>query len=207
MIKSIIGVFVLILLGGCYPDLSISPVESDSVYTNRHPDAHFTEYKYYRLADSVLRLNEYGEFILGEGQYDQLIIDQVEENLNSRGFIKLVEGDIMKADIDVYISDLSAISVMQFWNYVPYWYYTLGDDSNADAYYPIAPPTSVMQIPISSIMVDMVQHAPSTTKEDDTLSIYWRGLCSGIYDIEMDSRMVRNINQMFFQSPYIKSYE
>ncbi len=206
--KAIVVIFVLQFIGGCYPDLSISPIESDTVFTNRHPDAIFSDYKYYRLADTIQRLNNMGEYDSVPRPYDQLIIDKVENNLNSIGYVRLLEGSEIEADVDIFISDLSAVYVIQFWNYIPYWYYYghhIGYENSLYAYYPVALPTSVLLVPKSNIMVDMVQYVFSPIPENDTLVVCWRGITTGIYDTEMQSRLTRNIDQMFYQSPYLNN--
>ena len=208
LFKYLILGLIVFSLGGCYPDSSISPVESDSVYTNYNPIANFSDYKYYSLTDSVLRFDNNGEYYGGIGQYDDLILDRVEQNLDARGFVKIVEGDIIEANVNVVVSDLTALTITSYWNYIPYWYYAgyWGDlpNNSSYAYYPGAVPTSVSLALYSNIVVDMIEASKPVIIENDTLDVYWRAIATGIYDIKMDARMTRNIDQMFFQSPYLK---
>jgi len=207
-IRNIIISFIIVFLAGCYPESNILPEESDTVYTNAHPDANFHNYKYYQLADSVLRINDYGETIVIRGTYDQLVIDRVAENLNANGFVRVTDKDTITADVDVFISDLSSITITQFWNYIPYWYYTGLNSYNSEtayAYFPLGFPTSQLIALRSNIIVDMVDHEAVIIDNQTTYPVYWRAVTTGVYNNNMYSRLVRNIDQMFFQSPYLKA--
>ena len=206
MFRNIIIGFILLILVGCYPDSSISPAESDTVYTYRRPDVDFADYKTYHLIDSILRIDDYIDLNNTEGPYDQLILQRVEENFNARGYVKLIGDNAENASVNIYVSDLSAINIVQYWNYIPYWIFTNDAYVQGTAYFPVSLPSSTLIVPESNIIIDMIPNDFVTIPED-TLKVYWRGVTKGIYDINMQDRLIRNIDQMFFQSPYLKPVE
>ena len=209
-LRNIIVLFMILGLSGCYPDSSIPPEESDTVYTSYDKNADFYNYKYYQLSDSVLRIDNQGEMISGKGRYDDLILSRVDRNLQALGYINIELNDTLKADVSIIVSDLSYVSVTYYWDYFPYWYYyqwwdNYPTDENGmpyDAYYPLSPPTGILASSQSNILVDMVESDFEPNQE--SVSIYWRGLTTGIYGAYMESRLLRNIDQMFYQSPYLK---
>jgi len=205
-----IVLFVLISLGGCYPDSEISPDESDTVKTSYLKGTDFSQLKYYQMPDSVLRVDDSGNYVSRRGQYDELILQRVDDQLQARGFQKLIASDTMQADFYMIVSDLSYVSLSYYWNYIPYWYYypdyyfpTDEDGNYYNAYFAENPPTAISCFPQSNVMIDMVEarFAPS----QGNVPIYWRGLATGIAGAYMSDRMTRNIDQMFFQSPYLKT--
>jgi len=195
----LLGLIVIwLLLGGCYPDSSISPEESDAVFTFRDKDFDFSEQAYYYLVDSVLRYNNEGEYVEDKGQYDNLILSRVKENLDARGFISKEEYD--STSLRVLVSDMSAVSIISYWEYIPYWSYYYCDEVS----YPYCPwqaPTAVSFVSQSNILVDIV--CPEVSIKNDTINVAWRGITNGIYNSSMEARLKRNIDQMFYQSPYL----
>ncbi len=209
-LRNIIVLFIILGLSGCYPDSSIPPEESDTVYTSYNKDADFYNYKYYQISDSVLRIDDYGEVVMGQGRYDDLILRRVNQNLQSLGYINIAVNDTLKADVSIIVSDLSFLSISYYWNYIPYGYYyqwwdnypTDENDVFYDAYYAISAPAGIFASAQSNIMIDMVESDFEPNQE--SVSIYWRGLTTGIYSAYMESRLLKNIDQMFYQSPYLK---
>jgi len=199
---------IVFFMGGCYPDSEISPEESDTVQTSYLPGTNFSKFTYYKMPDSVLRS---GNYIYSKGPYDDLILQKIDVNLKARGYQRLLAQDTTTADFYIIVSDLSFISISYYWNYIPYWYYypdyyfPFDDNGNYyDAYFSLAPPSSVSWFPQSNFMVDMVENR--LISEDGNLPIYWRGITTGVMDTGMQDRLARNIDQMFFQSPYLKTY-
>lgn len=203
-IKYIYLVFILLFFNACYPDSSIYPEETDLVYTNFGPGVDFTNIKYYKMHDSVLRISEEGEKDRYFSDYDELLMSHFEHNLQLRGFVNVDEHDSLRADVLVVISDLSYVQINYYWNYIPYGYFYPNDYNEAmNAFYPLPPPSMVTYSTSSYVMVDMLEYHSS--ESHDSLQIYWRGIGEGMLTPNMESRWVNNIDRMFLQSPYLKA--
>lgn len=202
-IRTIYYLLILILLNACYPDSAIYPEETDIVYTNYASGVDFQGIKYYTMHDSVLRISEEAKSIPYFSDYDDLLINHFETNLQKRGYVKVDEQDSIPADIVIVISDLSYIQVNYYWNYIPYGYfYPQYYNEDMNAFYSLPHPSSVLVSSSSYIMVDMLEYiSPSVA---DTAQVYWRGISNGVLTSNMEARLINNIDRMFVQSPYLK---
>lgn len=197
----ILSVFVLIvLLTSCYPDNEIYPEETDTVYTTYLPGTNFNEMKYYLIVDSVLRMDS--EDLFGSMQFDDLILNRLEQNLQARGYENASGND--SVDFMVVVTDLSRLDITYYWAWLPYGYlYPNYSNEDMNAYYPLPPPTNILVNAGSGILVDILEY--NDVAVNDTTLVYWRGITNGVQSQYMETRMRSNIDRMFFQSPNLKS--
>jgi hypothetical protein len=187
-------------LVSCTPGDEITVAESDVVLTMFDQTVDFGAIGTYEMPDTV-------NHILGDDddddisrEYDQEILDLVAANFNARGYQRIYGGT---PDVLVVVS-ATAITNWYMYSYYPWyggwgWYYP---------YYPYYPYWGVSYAyTTGTLIVDMVD----PNKPDEELDIYpnyWRGVCNGVLDDIEASKVARftdSINQMFIQSPYLRS--
>lgn len=199
------NLFVLIIIAllftSCYPDAKISPAETDTVSTSYVRGTPFSDFKYYQLVDSVMRIDNAGNVDYEEGIYDQLIIERMNKNLQIREYENVTNFPDSTADFHVIISDLSSIQVSYYWSYIPYGSFYWGYDQS-NGFYSTPLPNYVTVSANSYYMVDIIE--ANSVKSSD-IPIFWRGIMQGIYTQSMDKRLQDNLDIMFIQSPYLKS--
>jgi len=199
----IVSVFALIIfMTSCYPDDEIYPEETDTVYTTYLPGTNFNDMKYYLIVDSVFRMDSAGLF--GNNQYDELIINRLEQNLQARGYENASGQDSSEVDFMVVVTDISRLDITYYWSWLPYGYlYPDYSDETMNAYYPLPPPTNVLVGAKTGMLIDILEY--NYENPSDTTHVYWRGVSNGVQTQSMEWRITSNIDRMFFQSPNLKS--
>lgn len=196
-------IILALLLSSCYPDAKISPAETDTVSTSFVSGTDFSEFKFYRIADSVMRLDQEGNTYYDWGRYDEFILNRLDENLKMRGYLNVIEFPDSIADFNVIISDLSSIQVAYYWSYIPYGSFYWGNEET-NGFYPLPPPDYMTVSSISYFMVDILEAHHDKISD---IPIYWRGVAQGFYPAEMETRLANSIDIMFIQSPYLSCLE
>lgn len=193
---------ILFIFPSCYPENEIFLEETDTVYTTHLPGTDFNSMKYFILNDSVLRMDTADYF--GNSQYDNLIFTRFKENMMKRGFEQVSEQNANQVDFVVYISDVSYLDITYYWARLPYGYlYPNLSEQESNAFYPLPPPTNIMVGARASYMIDILDYNDQDVS--DTTYVLWRGLTHGVQSSSMNSRIANNIDQMFYQSPNLKS--
>lgn len=192
--------FVLaILVSSCYPDAGISPAETDTVSTSFIGGTDFSEFKYYQIADSVIRIDHEGKVYYEWMKYDEAILNRLDKNLQARGYLNIADFPDSIVDFNVVVSDLSAVQVSYYWSYIPYGSYYWGSEET-NGFYPLPLPDYMFVSATSYIMVDIADSDPTLVSD---IPIYWRGIAQGIYSSEMETRITNSIDIMFIQSSYL----
>jgi hypothetical protein len=133
-------------------------------------------------------------------EYDDDILALIAANLDARGFQRMDENSPDSSDVRVVVS---ATTVANWYAYSYYpWYGGWG------WYYPYYPTWGVSYAyTTGTLIVDMVNPSEADPVEQ-TFPNYWRGVVNGVLD-DVESSKVRrftdSINQLFIQSPYLKS--
>lgn len=186
----------LLTLMSCTPGSEISVQESDVALTIYDPNVDFGAIGTYEMPDTLNHILEEGGDDDISRKYDQDILDLVAANLNARGFERIYAGT---PDVLVVVS---ATTVQNWYAYSYYPWYGYG------WYYPYYPYWGVSYAyTTGTLIVDMVD--PNKPDEvNKTYPNYWRGVVNGVLD-DVESSKVRrftdSINQLFIQSPYLKS--
>lgn len=192
-------IVLAILVSSCYPDAGISPSETDTVSTSFVSGTDFSGFKYYQIADSVMRIDYEGNVYYDWAKYDETILNRLDQNLQSRGYLNINDFPDSIADFKVVISDLSAVQLSYYWSYIPYGTYYWGHQE-AHGFYPLPPPNYMFVSTTSYIMVDVIDADTSLVSD---IPVFWRGIVQGVYTSEMETRITNSIDIMFVQSSYL----
>jgi len=184
-------------LVSCTPGDEITVQESNVVATIYDPNVDFGAIGTYQMPDTINHILDEGGTDDISRQYDQEILDLIAANLDARGYERIFAGT---PDVLVVVS---ATTVTNWYAYSYYpWYGGWG------WYYPYYPYWGVSYAyTTGTLIVDMVD----TNKPDagnQTYPNYWRGIVNGVLDDVESSKVKRftdSINQLFIQSPYLKS--
>jgi len=196
-------IILAILVSSCYPDAGISPAETDTVNTSFVKGTDFSVFKFYQITDSIMRIDPEGNVYYERGKYEESILNRLDRNLQTRGYLNIVDYPDSIADFNVVVSDLSAVQVSYYWSYIPYGRFCWGYEE-ANGFYPLPPPDYMFVSATSYLMVDIIDVNLSLMSE---IPIYWRGIVQGIYSSEMEARITNSIDVMFIQSPYLSCLE
>jgi len=192
-----------LLLFSCTPGSELTVQESDVVVTAYDPSVDFGAITTYTMPDTVIHLLAEDEEDKISRKYDQAILDLIAANFAARGYVRIPEDSPEAEDVLVFVSATS----MDYWSvysyYGGYWGWYGG------WYWWGYPPMYGVdyEYTTGTLLVDMVdpskQDVPNELK-----AAYWRGVCNGILsgsESSIVSRFGDSINQMFIQSPYLRS--
>lgn len=193
MLKALSAGLLLVVVG-CYPD-RLSTSNYDMVITTYDTAASFTAATYF-LRDTVVHLVPPGGTDDITRLFDNQIITQVRTNMQARGYISLP--DTNGADLHVAIAVSTTEYTGYYWNYwCDIWYGYYG------CYYP--PYWGTYSYTLGTLFVtigDRRQVGAGGKRE-----LIWIGLANGLAGQgSTAARLTSGIDQMFAQSPYIKSH-
>jgi hypothetical protein len=176
----------VLLFTGCYPETPDYIEEYDLIYTDRSPTFDFQAANTYALPDSVVLIT--GNLDDGElpemvnAQYGDLIIQQIRDNMDSRGWTEVAA----TAEPDV---------VILYWGwYYPYYGYGYG------GYYP----TYATSYETGTLFMQM--NDPSDISGTGSVPIVWMGVINGLVEgsqASINERVLTDIDQAFAQSEYL----
>jgi hypothetical protein len=190
-ILTLLAITVPAVFFSCYPGDPITPADTDVVATFYNPAADFSSLMTYAMPDSVLQVAD-PDLDAGNisRQFDQLILDRIEQNLLQLGYTKVAN----PADADVlvlpFVSSTTWISGGCYY-YWGYWYPYPG------YCYPVA-----YTYTTGSLVIAM-----SDQNNSDETNALWvagiNGLMSESTTADISRRINTNIDQAFRQSPYL----
>jgi hypothetical protein len=195
-----------LLLFSCTPGSELTVEESDVVVTVYDPSVDFSAITTYAMPDTVIHLlgeDEEDDDISRE--YDQAILDLIAANFDARGYVRIPEDSPDPPDVLVLVS----ATTTDYWYAYSYYGYWGGWYWGYPGYgwgYPYYPYYDVdYAYTTGTLIVEMVD--PSNKDEINKLiAAYWQGVCNGILSgSQTEQRFADSINQMFIQSPYLRS--
>jgi len=192
-----------LLFTGCYPETPDYIEEYDLIYTDRSPTFDFQAATTYSIPDSVVLIT--GNLDDGElpemvnAQYGDLIIQQIRDNMDSRGWTEVAataEPDVVilpavnkTTNVDIYYS------YGGYWGwYYPYYGYGYG------GYYP----TYATSYETGTLYMQM--NDPSDVSGTGSVPIVWMGVINGLVEgsqASINERVLTDIDQAFAQSEYL----
>jgi hypothetical protein len=190
------GLILLLLLGatgiqfGCYPNDELSVTDLDLVATFYDSATNFSTKHSYALADSLIELAAAGQ----PGgtinrQYQQQILDLINTNMASLGFVKVdnpLQADVVMTPYVTTTTWVGGDCYPGYWAYywcIPY-YYTFKT---------------------STLIIDMADPSQAPTNGNRVFTVWFagiRGLSEGS-SASISARLTTNINQAFAQSHYL----
>jgi len=190
-LSGLMVITVTALLHSCYPGDPITPADTDVITTFYDPAADFASKNTYAMPDSVIQIEDPDKQAADiSRQFDQLILDKIEENLESLGYERVLDPE--QADVLVLPAVTSTTwlsgGCYYFWSY---WYPYPG------YCYPVA-----YTYTTGTVVITMAD--PDATNKRDALWIAGiNGLMSESGAADISARINQNIDQAFYQSPYL----
>jgi hypothetical protein len=187
----LISIICSLILISCYPGDAISPSNADIITTFKKSTADFSSIMSYAMPDSVIYISNDGPEASKYPLQDQQILTAIKRNMLQYGYSK--EEDPAQADVLVVALITSTKWVAGgcyswYWSYwYPYWGYC----------YPVS--YSYETGTIFIIMVDPELGDGSAENAEWVAAM--NGLLSSVSNAE--ARIDRNIDQAFYQSPYL----
>ena len=194
----IIGTLSLLILSACYSDYGMTVQDYDVVTTLYDPEYDFTKDKTYSLPDTIIHITEEGDDTKISRQYDSYILEQVNSQMQLRGFRKITDPTVELPDVAIILRAISTTTYQAYSSY--YWGGYWGG-----WYYPWYGGTTVYSYTTGSLLIDMLD----VDKIDLEQEIYPTAWIAGINGLLGDTgsgtktRLSTSIGQAFVQSPYI----
>lgn len=198
-------------LAACTPNSGITVQESDVVATVYDKDVNFGAIKTFAMPDTIIHM-EGADSTLLTREADEEILALVAANFEARGYERVFEGAPNPPDVAVlcqatagsYYSLYSSYPWYGWGGYYPGW----GWGGGWGWYYPPSWGVSY-SYSLGTLIVTMGDPDEiSDDPETPTVPAYWTGTINGILDDKtssLRSRVGNAINQMFEQSPYLRS--
>ena len=196
-------------LSSCTPGSELTAQQSDVVVTIRNPNVDFGAIKTYVMPDTIVHIVAEGEDDNISRKYDEAILDLIAANFGARGYERIDEDPQNPPDALVLVS----VTTIDYWYWYSYppggwwgWYPGWGWWGGYPGWgYPPPGWGTSYAYTTGTLFVDMVD--PEETEDEEVL-LYWEGVCNGILSSSESSNVSRftdSINQMFEQSPYLRS--
>ncbi len=218
----LIGVLALALATGCYPDKIDYVEEYDVAATLYDEAADFGSYTTFTVIDTIIHMTEDGKDDPNLGRdHDEFIVDLVRQNMRDLGYTEIENPDsLTRPDLILFCEALSnenfSYYYWGYWGWYPGWgwWYPYSVDSQSYYYpgwgypwYPSYPwyPGYVTSYTTGTLMIEMAD-SEKFDPEDRTLGFVWTGLADGLLvkSNNTQSRLEKQINQMFEQSTYLQ---
>jgi len=199
-----LAVAAILVLASCYPGTIEDTEELDTVTTLFDPNENFTTNRTYALADSIVHIcQEIGgdlDCLPITRAYDDQILDKVEQEMNARGYTRVVDPDPDNPpDLLVLVSAIAVKNLALLgsypcdywgWYYPPYY-----------CYYP--PSWTAVEYSLGTLFMTMM--SPDRLS-GDKLPIVWTGVVNGVLSgstTDNLERVLSGIGQAFEQSSYL----
>lgn len=186
--------------------------ELDLVVTRYNNDYDFTGNQTYLMPDTIIHVPEKSEFSLQDSLFDQAVLNRVESNMEALGYVRVVESSEGEESPHLVLT-LTLIDRNYFgiygWEFSPWYSYWSWYDWGYWGY-PWIGPGWYPYYPIywgsygystGSLVVDMLQ--PQQEGVENHIPVLWNGIFKGAYSIGLNERMLKGVDQMFDQSPYL----
>jgi len=181
----------LVTLQSCYPGEELTYEDTDIVATFYDNATDFSTLLTYAMPDSVIHV---ADSSLATGNvnrtYDQQILNEIEENLQRMGFTEAASPDVADIHVAALATTTTWVSGGCYGGYWSYWY----------PYYSWCYPVYYTYT-IGTIIIVMAQ----PDKPGDNKGVWVAGLNGLLSDAytNTSSRINKNIDQAFNQSPYL----
>ena len=196
---------VSLLIYGCYPAEDFFVDELDTAITFYDEDRDYSQYLTFAVPDSIVRIGDGDED--GEGQFDQLILDEIRSNLLALGYEEELDPENNVPDlvvpVELLIVDNTVVApCYPFWPGWGWWYWP---PTWGPGYCWGTPWVPVGQYTTGTIRIHMID--PSEADDsDETVPVVWNALINGLVtgsDSSIEARIRTEIDQSFSQSPYL----
>jgi len=202
--------FIVIMAYGCYPGGGGEEVEDFDLIATVYKDDYSFSPKTYFMPDSVPKIvpgdnNQNSDPV--DEDYQEIILETVYENMQSLGYTRISpddQGNFPGGDPDIAII-ISVIEIPHGGLIPGHWW---------GKWFPGYPPTwgaypwypwggYEYNYKTGTILIDMGD-PNEETPDNNQMTIVWQTGINGLIDgVSIETRISRNINQAFKQSPYL----
>lgn len=210
---ALLGVLVAAL--ACYPGGSPTGVEDfDAAITLYDQEVNFASFATWAMPDSVVHLVPEGidpdRLPELSREFDDLILDLVETNMNAAGYTREFNADANGADLIMLVGAI-AVENTNYWVSQPWWdwygYWPGWGFPGYPGYGPgygwYYPPTYVGSTSFDQGTLALTLVDPNRG-DGEELPVVWTGIVRGLAgQANTSSRLTTEINQVFAQSPYL----
>jgi len=212
MILPIVAVIIL-TLSGCYPDKIDSVTEQDFAATLYDDTALPGDYLTFSVVDTVVHMTDDGEDDSNlSREHDDFILSLIRQNMLDMGYDEITNpAAITQPELLLLVSakpsDYYGMYWWDYWGWYPGWGYP-GWGYPSYPWYPGYPwpPVVYYSYTTGTVIIDMMD-TENLDPEEHTSSIIWSGIVEGILVKNSEltrSRLEKQINQLFIQSPYLQ---
>lgn len=178
------------ILQSCYPGEELTYSDTDLVVTFYNKDANFATKQTFAMPDSIVRLDEDGNFVSDPGPFDNQILNKIKSELQSLGFTE----EAVQANADVLVIAAITTSTWVSGGCYDWWY------SWWYPYYGWCYPT-YYTYDTGTIIIAMLD--VNVTEAKSGLWVAGINGLLGDSNSSTSSRINQNIEQAFNQSPYL----
>jgi hypothetical protein len=204
-----LGLLVIaVLYGACTPGSDITASESDVVVTHYDTKYNFGSVKYYAMPDSIVDLtadpDDPGDPLISPDK-EQEILSLIRSNFTDRGYVQVDTNDAVNPPQFAVIVAAQAVDNYSVYSYYPW--YPWGWWGYYWWYYPPTVGVSYAYT-LGTLFIQMGEFAPYDPDEDEPKTAYWMAAQNGVLNdssSNLENRFTTGINQMFDQSPYLKT--
>lgn len=209
---------IAITIASCYPDNgTIYNSSLDTVMTLYDDSVDFSKFKTYAMPDTVINICDdpsSSDCIELSNTYDQAVLDLIAQNFEDLGYTREMDPETNGADAFVFVSKVATknASVYSYpwwgyWGWYPGWGYPGYPTYPGGGWNPWYPwgGTVVYTYTTGSILVEMID-TDGLDEDSGFANSVWAGGMNGLVEgSDIANRINKNINQMFAQSPYLKT--
>ena len=209
-----LALILAVLISGCYPDKIDYVDEYDMAGTMYDHAADFSSYTTFHVLDTVMHITEDGEDDPNlSRQYDEDILQLVRQNMTNKGFTEMTNPDSLnRPDLEILVQAMST----DFYTYFTYWYDYWSWYPGWDWWYPGYP--SYPSYPwypgggyyssytTGTLIIEMLDTEVDPDQGEHP-GVVWMGLVNGLLTNNISSaksRIEKQVNQLFEQSPYLQ---
>ena len=214
--KTFKSAFLLLVIPGlfsCYNSSEDIFLEDlDIVVTSYDDNYDFGPAQTFVLPDSVVRItgDDDDSDDDDEGQFDELILDRVRQNLLDLGYTEEPDPENNPSDLVIVVQTLVIDNYVitdpyffwRYWGWYP-WFPDYGYGPGYGWYYPF--PIVVGRYTSGTIFINMFDPQQTGTRDEEIPNV-WLGALNGVLEGStsgMQARITRGIDQAFDQSPYL----
>jgi len=190
----------------CTPGNEITAAESDVAITNYDKTYDFGAVKTWAMPDSVIQITDPDDPKEISRQFDAQILSEVEDHMTDRGYTRITDlNSPTPADVVVLVTVTTA-DTYYLYSYYPWYGWWGGWGWYYPGYYPPYYGASYAYS-TGTIIISMAE-PDDIDPETETIRSVWSGALNGVSNdtgTSVSNRITRGINQIFAQSPYLKS--
>ncbi len=192
----------------CYPDSGMNSISDyDLIITQYDPNVNFANLKTFVMPDSIAHFIDEGREDEIDREYDDQILQNIQENMLARNY-QLIANPTVADTPDVVITVYALAREWKGYTWSPGYWGGWGYPWYPGGWYPGYPGYAVpYSYTTGSLLIDMVDIKAYDPAEEKAPVIWMGGLNGLLNDTDSNIlyRIENHIDQLFIQSPYLRS--